>query len=403
MRRKVRGEKCNKRRRKNPLGEIPFAFSSLLTPIWLFLAISIQAQDTTRQTVGLVLSGGGAKGLAYIGILKALEEADIPIDYVAGTSMGGVIGGFYAAGYSPKQLEEMVRSEEFLDWINGNIPNKYSFFFTRSSPSPASLTVELKVKEGGTALSTFLASDLSLNFTLAEKLAQANQISGENFDQLFLPFRTTASEVFAEKSLWVSSGKLNRAIRATMSVPLFYRPIKINGQYVFDGGIYNNFPVDSMRKTFQPDIVVAANVSDKNFIEYPTEDEESLVSQALVYALVKKSDTVLGEKDIYLEPHLEGLSALDFDKADTLIQRGYAEAQKRMDALTHNIQRRVSAKEVQARRQRYWADSLPLQIKHIQTVGIPAKQANYILKYLQGKEQNHSLIEPKSQLLPPGK
>ena len=365
--------------------------SSLLTPLLLWMVLCAQGQDSTRQTVGLVLSGGGAKGLAYIGILKALEEAEIPIDYVAGTSMGGVIGGFYAAGYSPAQLEEMVTSDEFLDWINGNIPREYSFYFTGSSPSPASLTLELAVKEGGPALSTFLASDLSLNFTLAEKLAPANQLSGENFDHLFLPFRTTASEVFSEESLWIKSGKLDQAIRATMSVPLFYRPIKIDGKYVFDGGIYNNFPVDSMRATFQPDIIIAANVSDKNFIEYPTEDEDALISQALVYALVKKSDTLLGKQDIYLEPNLEGLSALDFDQAELLMERGYEEAQKRMDLISKSVQRRVPKDSLHNRRSTYWGKALPIQIEEIQANNIPEKQANYILKYLKGKENTLSL------------
>lgn len=368
----------------------------LLTPLLLGMVLFAQGQDSTRQTVGLVLSGGGAKGLAYIGILQALEEAEIPIDYVAGTSMGGVIGGFYAAGYSPEQLEEMVTSDEFLDWINGNIPKEYSFFFTGSSPSPASLTLELEVKEGGPALSTFLASDLSLNFTLAEKLAPANQLSGENFDRLFLPFRTTASEVFSEESLWIKSGKLDQAIRATMSVPLFYRPIKIDGKYVFDGGIYNNFPVDSMRATFKPDIIIAANVSDKNFLQYPSEDEDVLVSQALVYALVKKSDTLLGKQDIYLEPNLEGLSALDFDQAELLMERGYEEAQKRMGLLLQSVHRRVPKDSLQARRTSYWKKALPIQITGIQTKDIPDRQANYILKYLKGTENTLSLDKLKA-------
>lgn len=355
------------------------------------------AQDSTRQTVGLVLSGGGAKGIAYIGILKALEEANIPIDYVAGTSMGGVIGGFYAAGYSPAQLEEMVLSEEFLDWINGSIPKPYQFYFTQPAANPSTLTVELKVKEGtGPSLSTFLASDLSLNFTLAEKLAQANQLSGENFDSLFVPYRTTASEVFAEESLWISRGKLNEAIRATMSVPLFYRPIKIEDKYVFDGGIYNNFPIDSMQATFQPDIIIGANVSDKNFLGYPLDLEESLVSQVLLYALVKKTDSVVGPGNIYMEPDLKGLSALDFDQAPQFIQRGYEEAQSHMDEVKEKIQARMPKASVNSRRRTYWADSIPLQVGHIQTSGIPERQANYILKNLQGNRKDHSISSIKA-------
>ena len=373
------------------VSSIILIFSIFLLQFSIF-STQLSAQDSTRQTVGLVLSGGGAKGLAYIGILRALEEANIPIDYVAGTSMGGIIGGFYAAGYSPAQLEEMVLSEEFLDWINGNIPEGYDFYFTQPRPTPSTLSVELKVKEGaGPSLSTFLASDLSLNFTLATKLAQANAISGENFDSLFIPYRTTASEVFAEESMWISKGKLNEAIRATMSVPLFYRPIKLEDKYVFDGGIYNNFPVDSMQATFQPDVIIGANVSDKTFLGYPSELAESLVPSVLLYAMLRKTDSVVGPQNIYMEPHLEGLSALDFDQAPLFIERGYEEALAHMEDVKAKIRSRRPLESVKARRTEFWADTIPLKIGSIQTLDIPERQSNYILKYLQGKDTDNSL------------
>ncbi len=350
-----------------------------------------------NKKVAVVLSGGGAKGLAHIGILKVLEEHGIPIDYIAGTSMGGVIGGFYAAGYSPKQIEEIALSKEFQDWINGRIPPPYQYFFPKSAPTPSILSLELKVKSGLQAqLSTYLAKDLSLNLTLAEKLIQSSRMANNNFDSLFIPFRTTASEIFTQELLELDSGYLDRAIRATMSVPLFYRPIKIDNRYVFDGGIYNNFPTDIVQNDFQPDVIIGVNVSDKNFNEYPYENDDELLSQALFFSIVSKSDTSLGPNDVYLQPRISRFNALDFTKVQAIIDSGYAEAYAHLNEIKSKINRRVDTSYLIEKRNNYWADTLPLRFGQVKVLGPNLFQESYIRKFLTRKQGIQSMEEIKT-------
>ncbi|RZK65262.1 MAG: patatin, partial [Pedobacter sp.] len=220
---------------------------------FLYLLFVFAATRTHAQKVGLVLSGGGAKGIAHIGILKALEENNIPIDYITGTSMGGIVGAMYAAGYSPSQIEKIALSKDFQDWVGGRYTSDYSFFFQKKSINPSILTAKLSVDSNlRLNVRSNLVNDIPLNFALLELFAQASALSKDNFDNLFVPYRCMVSDVLSQTSITVAKGSLAEAVRATMTVPLIYRPIKLEEKYVFDGGLYNNFPADVMKKTFEP-------------------------------------------------------------------------------------------------------------------------------------------------------
>jgi len=350
-----------------------------------------------QEKVALVLSGGGAKGLAHIGVLKALEENNIPVDYIAGTSMGGVIGGFYAAGYSPIEIERIVLSAEFQDWINGRISPRYAYYFPTEEPDPATINLSLKIRSGIQArLSTYLANDLSLNLTLSEKLVQSSRLAGNNFDSLFVPFRTTASEVFTQELLELKSGYLSKAIRATMTVPLFYRPIKIDNRYVFDGGIYNNFPVDIARQDFDPDIIIGVNVSDKNFSEYPYENDEELLTQALYFTLVSKTDTTLSSQDVYLQPNMDKVNAMDFNRVQPIIDSGYVEAYTHMKEIKAKISRRVDSTSLATKRSNFWEDTVSLVFDKISVEGPNLFQEAFLRKFLSRNEGTQKLEELKS-------
>src|SRR3990170_5484986 len=197
------------------------------------------------QKVGVVLSGGAAKGLAHVGVLRALEENEIPIDYIVGTSMGGIIAGCYAAGMSPDQIENMALSEKFLRLINGLPEKGFNYFYHQSEDNPHFFKLNLSLDSIlNLQLNTSIASDVSLNFGLAEMFSQASAICNNNFDSLFVPLRVVASDIFTQNQVILSKGILSDAIRATQTVPFFYNPIRVNGKYLFDGGVYNNFPVD---------------------------------------------------------------------------------------------------------------------------------------------------------------
>lgn len=357
-------------------------------PVFFLLCILPLLAYPQQERVALVLSGGGAKGLAHIGVIKALEEHEIPIDYLTGTSMGGVVGAFYAAGYSPHQIEAIATSAAFQDWVNGRVPSSENYYFSKSWTNPSILSVGLSVTSGVQAvLDTYFANDLGLNFALESLLAQATQKAQNNFDSLFVPFRTTASEIFTQELLSLDQGSLSKAARATMTVPLFYRPIKWDKRYVFDGGIYNNFPVDIARSDFRPDIVIGVNVSSKNFTEYPYDKEEELLPQAVFYGMVSKTDGTLYRRDVFLEPGMANLSAFDFGKAKAIIDSGYVETLKHIDEIKQKVRRRVSALEVAQKRATFLQDTLPLLINSVQVEGLEEDQQKYVIKLLQTQDK----------------
>src|SRR5687767_10249329 len=230
-----------------------------------FFIIGIGAM-AHAQKVGLVLSGGAAKGLAHVGVLKALEENEIPIDYIVGTSMGGIIGGCYAGGMSPAQIEHMILSPEFLGWVNGSPEQGFNYFYYKNDVTPTFLKLTLDLDSTlNFQFNTSLAKDVSLNFALADRMAQASAISKNNFDSLFVPLRVIAADIFTQNEVVLSKGSLSDALRATQTVPFFYTPIRVDGRYLFDGGIYNNFPVDVAQREFHPDVIIGVNVSSKIF------------------------------------------------------------------------------------------------------------------------------------------
>lgn len=338
-----------------------------------------------RNKVVLVFSGGGAKGLAHVGVLKALEANNIPIDGIVGTSMGGVVGAFYAAGYSPAQIEKIATSAAFLDWVNGRIPRELEYYFFQSNPDPSNLVLGLNLNTDTglqATLASYLANDLGLNFMFWEKLAQSAHRAGYDFDSLYVPYRATASEVFTQELITMRSGNLSEAARATMTVPLFYRPIKIDNRFVFDGGIYNNFPVDIARQDFNPDVVIGVNVSDKNFLDYPFENDEQLLSQAVMFSIVDKSDTIMAPGDIYLQPNLGKLSALDFGKAQAFIDSGYTATLRKIGEINKKIDRRISLEERNIQRASFLNDTLPLKITDIEVSGLSAGQQSFVRRYI---------------------
>ena len=203
----------------------------------------------TGQSVGLVLSGGGAKGIAHIGVIRALEENDIPIDYVAGTSMGAIVGGLYAAGYTPEEMLQLILSEGFADWSTGRINPNLTYYFVKkpNTPAFAELNINLSRKDSldraSSLLPSSLISPLPMNFAFMDLFAAYTAQCGGNFDNLFVPFRCVTSDVIHKHKIVCRSGHLSDAVRASMTFPPVFQPIKMNGVYVYDGGIYDSNPI----------------------------------------------------------------------------------------------------------------------------------------------------------------
>lgn len=344
------------------------------------MVILLTAVTVYGQRVTLVLSGGGAKGLAHVGVIKALEEHDIPIDFVVGTSMGGVIAGCYAAGLSSDEIEGIILSEEFLDWVNGNIDSRYEYFFYQSDIRPSIVSAEFSLDSAlHAAVTSSLASDLSLNFALAEKLAQPAEVANYNFDSLFVPARIVASDIFTQTEVTLDSGSLASALRTSLSVPFFYKPIRIKGKYLFDGGIYNNFPVDVADREFDADVIIGVNVSSKVFKKYPYGQDDRLLQQSLLFMLLDKSDPGrIPESGIYIEPNLEGYTAFDFRKAQALIDSGYQATVRQLENIRQKTERTESCEERTVKRNAFNARYKPLLFGDVQFHGFNSKQRIYL-------------------------
>lgn len=336
-----------------------------------------------QQKVGLVLSGGAAKGLAHIGVLKALEENEIPIDYVVGTSMGGIVGGSYAAGLSPAQIEEVMTSGSFLDWINGRIEAKNKYFYNQKDDEPSFLRLHLSLDSAlGFTFNTSIANDLSLNFALAEKMAMPSSVAKNNFDSLFVPLRVMAADIFTQSQVILKSGNLNDALRATHTAPFFFNPIKVEGKYLFDGGVYNNFPVDVLQKEFNPEVIIGVNVSSKVYDKYPYGEDEKMISRSLLYMLLDKSDPgKIPVNGIYIQPDVKEYSSLDFSQAKALIDSGYAQTMKQMPEIKAKIAARRSCEDVAMIRNHFNSKATPIKVNKIVYELFTNPEQRYLNRY----------------------
>ena len=352
------------------------------------ILLLISSHILVAQKVALVLSGGGAKGIAHVGVLKALEENEIPIDFIVGTSMGGIVGGAYAAGFSPQQIEAMILSEEFLRWVTGQPEKGYNFHYYSHEDTPDFLRLNLSLDSARSLqFNTSFANDASLNYALTEIVARASSISKNNFDSLFVPFRAVAADVFTQNQVILSRGSLSDALRATQTVPFFYTPIRVDGKYLFDGGVYNNFPVDIAQKEFSPDVIIGSNVSSKIYNEYPYEDDDKLISRSLLYLLLDKSDpTTIPENGVYIQSNLEPYTSFDFAYAKAMIDSGYIQTMRQISEIRNKIKISQSVDQVNELRKSFHAKGIPVVAESITLKDFNQHQRKYIRRIFNLKE-----------------
>ncbi|MEJ0055158.1 MAG: patatin-like phospholipase family protein [Bacteroidota bacterium] len=348
--------------------------------VGLLILFGLTAQ---AQKVAVVMSGGAAKGIAHIGMLKALEENEIPIDYVVGTSMGGIVAGCYAAGMSPEQIEQTMLNNNLLRWINGQLEDGYNYYYNKNDNHPSFVKLNLSLDSTfNFNLNSSLANDLSLNFAMAEKMAQPSAIANGNFDSLFVPLRLVAAEIFTQREVILKKGALGDALRATQTVPFFYNPIRIDGQYLFDGGVYNNFPVDVAQKEFSPEVIIGCNVSSKIYETYPKDEDDKLISKSLLYLLLDKSNPGdVPATGIYIQPDLTAYTGFNFYKAKSLIDSGYAETMRMMPEIKAKIAARRTCEEVAIQRNKFNNRTTPLLVDNLDMRGFNTQQRRYINRF----------------------
>ncbi len=361
-----------------PAHLVETGFSTSMRQLVILLFLLLTVFRGYPQSVGLVLSGGGAKGLAHIAVIRALEANDIPIDYITGTSIGAIIGGLYAAGYTPDEMEELIRSDEFYFWSTGKIQEEFRYFFKQREENPSWIELKMAKREDKLKLlpPTNLIPQWQMDFAFLELTAASTAISGDNFDKLFIPFRCVATEVHQNLPVVLSRGDLGEAIRSSMTFPLVFKPIQIEGKLLFDGGIVNNFPQDVMAETFHPDIIIGHKV-----VDGPKTAAADDIMQQITNMIQRPTDyTLTPEQGILLETKLTNIGLMDFPKITSIIEAGNQTIYPMLDSIKSRIKRRVDHEEVARRREAFNANKPALLFQNIQVEGIADPlQRRYII------------------------
>ena len=354
----------------------------LLLPMW------VQAQK-----VGLVLSGGGAKGLTHIGIIRALEENNIPIDYITGTSMGAIVGSLYAMGYSPDDMEALLKSEDFKRWYSGEVEEEYMYYFKKNLPTPEFLNIRFSFRDSLKIKPQFLPSSVvdpvQMNLVFIDLYARATAACGGDFDKLFIPFRCVASDVYNKKQLVMKRGDLGDAVRASMSFPFMFKPIEIDSVLAYDGGIYNNFPTDVMRDDFHPDIIIGSVVATN-----PTKPKENDLMSQIENMVMQKTDYSIPDSEgIVMTFKYDDVNLMDFQRINELHDIGYNRTMSMMDSIKSRIHRRVNLDNIRLRRLVYKSNYPELRFKNILIEGANAQQQAYIKKEFHASDDKEFTYE----------
>lgn len=276
-----------------------------------------------RPKVGVVLSGGGAKGVAHISVLRAIEEAGVPVDYIAGTSMGAIIGGLYAMGYTTAELDSIVRCSDWDFLLSDRPPRKELSPFQRDWQEHFVLNIPLS-KTMRPEMSGFVHGRNLGNMLARLTVGYHDSIS---FDNLRIPFACVATNLANGEEVDMRSGVLASAIRASMAIPGVFTPVVSEGRTLVDGGLSNNFPVDVARR-MGADIVIGATVQRAFSDTMPSAGMQGVVNQLVNISSRRKFEENISSCDVHIAVNAQGVGTMDFSPAsiDTMFQRGYAEA-----------------------------------------------------------------------------
>jgi len=276
--------------------------------------------DRPRPRVAVALSGGGARGIAHIGALRALEEAGIPVDAIAANSMGAIVGGIYATGKSAAELETIVRSMDWASLFSGR-PDRRTLPVGRRADRFSS-TAGISFGWKRVRLPAGLLADHRVNSFLIEHLSPAGYAAGGDFDRLAIPFRAIAGDLATGEPVVLSRGDLARAVRASMSVPLLFPPVGWEGRRLVDGVIVNNLPID-VAKAFGASVVVAVDIGSPPLRPQGYESSLGVASQMSDLLTRRRYRDFAAEADVLVRPDLGDHSSTDYSGIDELIAKGY--------------------------------------------------------------------------------
>lgn len=302
------------------------------------MLLSAKAQINTQETqpkIGLVLSGGGAKGLAHIGVLKVIDSLGVKVDYIAGTSMGAVLGGLYASGYSGKQIDSVFRQVDFDKIITDDLPRASQVFYERDNSERYVVTLpfdKFKVK---------LPSALSRGQNIYSLLSRLTlHVSDVNeFDKLPIPFFCMATDVETGKAVMLDTGSFTQSLMASSALPSLFQPVAINNQILIDGGVVNNYPIDELRAKGM-DVIIGVDVQDGLLKRDALTSAPDVLIQINNFRSIKAMESKIEKTDIYIKPNIIGYSVVSFDKGSDIIDKGEQAAKLKINNLTQLARRK---------------------------------------------------------------
>ena len=364
-----------------------------LTSLFIFITI-LACQTVYGQKVALVLSGGGAKGFSHVGVLKALEENNIPIDYIAGTSMGAIVGGLYASGFSPEEIETLLTAKDFIRLASGQLDINNKFFFKKKPDNSSWINLPIHFDKKLLAkIPLKLVSTDEMDITFLEMFSGPSAASQYDFDNLFVPFRCVATDIEASKSLIMKDGQLGDAIRASMSVPFYFTPIRVKGKLLFDGGMYNNFPVDVAYRDFSPDVIIGSKAA-SNF-DPPEEDD--IVSQLQNMLMSKTDYKHIPGVGVLIEPELGRMNVTDFSRSREYIDSGYVHTLKKIEIIESLIDRRSNPDSLFLKRLAFF-DKIPsILIDSVNIEGCNIYQTTFVNRHVKRKRDRLDLSQLKRE------
>jgi len=290
--------------------------------------------ESARPCVALVLAGGGAKGGAHVGVLKVLEELQVPVDMVLGTSMGSIVGGVYAAGFSPAEVEEIMGAVDWDEMFSSGPPRIDNSI--RRKVESRFLTIGASVGMDGLSpnLPPGLVSDQNINFFMQNLTAPVAGVS--DFDDLPIPFRAVAADLVTGEAVVLKDGSLADAMRASLSLPGVFPPVHMNGRLLVDGGIAMNFPVE-LAQRLGADVIIAVEVPTPPATQEDLTNALSVTGQLVALLTVRpqsRSRAALRETDIHMSPDLHGVGTASFDRIIEVMDYGEEEARRHTEALS---------------------------------------------------------------------
>ena len=313
---------------------------SVLTPALLFVLLAAPAQAAddqdsaaVRPRIGLVLGGGGARGTAHVGVLKVLEELRIPVDYIAGTSMGSVVGGLYASGMNAAEIEREITETDWEDLFHDDPAREDRSFRRKREDDLYAFKAKIGVSEG--QIKVPLAYIRGQKFDLLLNRLTLPVVGIDNFDHLPVPFRAVATDLETGKEVVLASGNLARSIRASLAVPAAFDPVEIDDRLLVDGGLANNVPVSVVR-SMGADVLIVVDVGSGLFKRDEIQNALDVTAQLANFLFTLNAEqqkATLGARDVLILPPLGDFSSGDFEHAASPIPIGESAAREASDAL----------------------------------------------------------------------